>query len=343
MNISPEVPTISNDTKNTSFPKETAGRIMTTGVPMVLESFSIGEAESLILKKIREFETINYIYVVGKNKKLKGVVSIKEVFRQAEDKKISDIMERSVISARAHTDQEKLVSLALKHSLKAVPVVGKEGVFLGVVPSDVILNVLHSEHSEDVLYGAGVLNVNSASGIIEGSVKSILKSRIPWLVVGLLGGIVAAIIMGRFENLLEEQIMLALFVPVMVYMSDAVRSQTQTIFIRAMAMDKKFMMGKYFKKEIIIGVFLAIFLSLLLGIIVWAWFKTFAFALVISISLLVTIFTAVLIALVVPVIFLALKRDTAVGSGPFSTIISDILSITVYFGVAYFLLNLFAV
>jgi magnesium transporter len=343
MEVNEEISKIPNSVNHNSYPKETAGRIMTPAVPIILESFTIGDAEAIILKKVKEFETINYLYAVDKKGGLKGVISIKELFRQPKTTKISDVMEEKVVSARVHTDQEKVASLALKYSLKAVPVVDKHGVFLGVVQSDTIIQVLNEEYSEDVLYRAGVSEVNSASGIIQSKTKLILKARLPWLLVGLLGGVVAAFFIGRFEELLEEFLILALFVPVIVYMSDAVGAQTQTIFVRAVAIDHKFSIKKYFKKELLNGILMSSILAAILGLIVLVWFKSVVFSVVLALSLLITVFIAVLVGLMVPVIFLLLKKDTAVASGPFSTIISDVLSILVYFSVAQVLINLFGV
>ena len=125
------------------FPPRTAGSLMTIQVPLVSKEKTIGEVQNLLFAKMKDFETINYIYAIDEKRKLIGVFSIKEIFRKSKNLKVADIMEKTVIKCRASTDQERVAILALKNNLKAIPVVNKEDKFLGVVTSDTILSVLH--------------------------------------------------------------------------------------------------------------------------------------------------------------------------------------------------------
>lgn len=325
--------------KLTYYPPESAGRAMITRVPVVMEGFTVSEVESLLIKESKNFETIDYIYVVDTENNLKGVLSIKDVFSSDKKERVSDLMTKEIITARTHSDQERVVQIALKYNIKAVPVVDKNNIFLGTVPSDKILEILNSEHTEDILYSEGIQNVASANFIIKSAKKVLVIARLPWLIVGLLGGLLAAKIIGGFEELLLTEVALAMFIPVMVYMADAVGSQTQTVFIRAMAIDNKFSIKKYFSREFYLGIIISFILSLILFLTSWWWFSL-EISIVVSISLFLTIISSVLIALIIPLLLLKMKVDVAVGSGPFATILRDVLSVIIYFTVAYIILIL---
>jgi len=169
-----------NNNKKSKYPPESAGRRMINNVPTALPEERILDIRQKLFEKAREFETLNYIYVVDKEGKLAGVLSLKDVFQKPEETKIEDLMARSIIKVRPSTDQERVAILALKHNLKSIPIVNKENLFLGVVPSDVILEILHSEDVEDILRFAGVSKYNSFAGkILQASPALLTKLRLP--------------------------------------------------------------------------------------------------------------------------------------------------------------------
>ena len=329
-----------NSEKIKIFPPQTAGRLMTSQVPLVLKQQTIKEVQTLFFEKMKEFETINYIYVINEKKKLIGVFSIKEIFRMPKNLKVSDIMRTELIKCRALTDQERVAVLALKHNLKAIPVVDKNDQFLGVISSDTILNILHQEHIEDILLAGGISKLDdSIKTLAIAKVGTLVKVRLPWLLLGLLGGVFAAQIIGFFENVLKTQILLALFIPVIVYISDAVATQTETLIIRGIALDPKLVLKKYFLREIKIGSFLALILAVILAIVAFFWWQEPSLGVILGLSMFFGIFLSVIVAMSIPLILQKFKKDPALGSGPLATIITDIVSITVYFSIANLLLK----
>lgn len=322
--------------------KKAAGHLLSSNVPTVLPGATIAEARQLLTQQIHSFDSINYIYVVNQHHKLEGVISIKGVLSLPSTTVIRTVMVQKLLTARPHSTQEHVALLALKHKLKAIPVINSEDVFLGAITSDSILEVMSDELTEDMLHLAGITKDQlSASNIIHSSFSTLIKVRLPWLLVGLAGGILAAQVVGFFETLLEKEVILVLFLPIMVYMSDAVGSQTQTIFIRAMATVDHLNIRRYFVRELLSGVVLAIILGIILSGIVLVWQQNGLFALILGIALFFTIISAVAIALFVPLLLTHFKKDPAVGSGPFATIMRDVLSIVIYFGAASLLLNMF--
>lgn len=326
-----------NNEKFKNLPKESAGRILTERVPIVSGHSSIRSIEDVLLKKIRDFDNINYIYVVDENKKLSGVISIKEIFRVSKDILVKDVMVKDPVSVRPHTDRERAALLAIKHNIKDVPVVDKNNVFLGIVSSDTILNVLHQEGIEDALRSEGILKNYSVKEFISTRTSEHFRKRLPWLLVGLFGGMFAAFIVSFFEDMLSKLVILTAFIPAVVYMADAVGSQTQTIFVRSLSLSNQFKIRGYLAKEISISFSLSIFLGIMAGILVW-WWQSFIVALIVAVSFVFTIFFAALSGILLPWIFFKFKLDPAIASGPFSTVLRDISSILIYFGVAFLLL-----
>lgn len=317
------------------YPKESAGRIMIENVPVALPEMRILDVKEILLREIKNLETINYIYVVDKDKRLIGVFSIKEIFRAPGETKVEELIGGKIIKVRPNTDQERVAILALRHNLKAIPVVNKEGVFLGAVPSDVILNILHSENVEDLFREAGISKTELPFIETEKvSSKILVKARIPWLFFGLFGGMMAAKIVELFESSLGKHFVLIAFIPLMVYMADAVGAQTQTLFIRSLAVNNDFNFKKYFLKEIKVSFLIALILGVVLFFFSFFFFNSFAVGIILGASLFLTVISAGVIGVIIPWGLKIFKKDPAIGSGPFATIIRDILSLVIYFSVS---------
>ncbi len=325
---------------NKKFPNESAGGKMIKAVPIAYSEQRILDVKNMLFEKMKELETINYIYVINKKEELIGVFSVKEIFRSPEQTKVREIMEKNIIKVRPHTDQEKIAISALENNLKSIPVVDKNNKFLGVIPSDIILDILHSENIEDFLKMVGI---NSPlQKISKGSSLFLAKIRIPWLALGLLGGIFAAKIVDFFETPLKAHFILAAFIPLIVYTADAVGTQTETLFIRSLVIDSRFGVGRYLLREIKTGLIMGLFLGLLISLISVFWFSSpYFIGLILGISLFFTILVSILIGVFIPWLLQKFKKDPAIGSGPFGTIIRDILSLVIYFLITVFLLRLF--
>lgn len=331
---------MSRDQATHQFPKHSAGAAMTTAVPTVRDNQTVSDIEALLLKHAYEFATISYIYVLDEAGKLIGVLSIKDVFSHDKKTAVKELMTTAVVSVRAHSHQERVALLAVHHNVKALPVVDHDNKFLGVVPSDTILKILHSESIEDILKGVGVVVAKGeARDTLTGSVGLQIRRRLPWLLFGLLGGMVAAVVVRFFEEALTAQVLLAAFIPTVVYMADAVGSQTQTIFIRSLALDHEIKIGRYIRRELFVGLLLSLILGIVIALIALVWLGSPIIGVILAISLAVTIIAASFIAVVLPWLFTKIKVDPATASGPFATIIRDLFSLLIYFGIAQLVLT----
>ena len=317
------------------YPKETAGSIMTNEFPRVRRSATIGDVLNLLFKifekkdKVKEIETINYIYIVDKKDRLVGVLSIKEIFGTPRKTKIEEIMKRDLVKIRPLVDQEKVVYLALKYSLKAIPVVDDQNHLLGIVPSDMLLEILNQEAAEDLLRISGT---HPKKEIMDAPPVKIARARLPWLFFGILGGVVAGSIIGIFRPTLESLIALALYIPVMMHGGGNIGNQSAIIFIRSLMTGNKRDLLKYFLKEIKIGLILGLSCALLLSLVGLIWQGSLIFGLTLGFSMFFTMVLACVIGIFIPWLLNKLKIDPALGAGPFITAIEGVLSLLIYFG-----------
>lgn len=310
---------------------KTAIDLVTKNILVIRSDNTVGDVERKLLDN--KYEFIDYIYVVNYKENLTGVISIKELFREDKGSVLKRIMHGKVFSVKPEDDQEKAAKLALNKNIKAVPVV-KGGNILGVIPYHSILSVLHEEGIEDLLYSAGIHDFEDpARDIIHASTFTHFKKRLPWLLLGLLGGTIAAMIVGVFEEMLDVYIILAAFIPAVVYMADAIGNQAQILFIRSMALEDV-SYWNYILREMKVNLFLGLVISFVFYLVVLLGWSDAFFALVIGISILATTFISVLIAVILPILFKKFDFDPAVSTGPFSTAVIDLSSLLVYFGIA---------
>ncbi len=160
-----------------------------------------------------------------------------------------------------------------------------------------------------------------------------IEHRVPWLAIGLLGGIGATILASSFEKVLEKNLYLAFFIPVIVYMADAMGHQTQSVYIRNLTR-KRTHISIYLIKEFVLGNLLGLFFGICTGIFAYLWFKSVDTTFAVGLSMYVTMAIAPIIGLLVPTLLWKEHKDPAVGAGPFATVIQDLLSLLIYFFIA---------
>jgi magnesium transporter len=320
--------------KNTNHPAESAGHIMVTNVPTIHESATVGDAEQLLLKETKNFAAIDYIYVLDNKKRLAGVIPIKEIFRSPKHIALKSFPTKEMISVRPHTDRERVALLALKHNIKSVPVIDKEDLFLGIVPYDAILGAMHAEGVENILRFGGVSSHGSFDDIFHLPILVSLKHRLPWLILGLLGGIATAAIVGSFEEVLSKNIILAAFIPLIVYMADAVGTQMEAFIIRDLAINPELKLLKYLLRQALIVVLIGLLVSAIMYGISLFLYHDPNISFVLVAALFCAIVSSLITGLIIPYAFEKLHLDPANASGPVATIIQDVLSVIIYFAIA---------
>ena len=320
--------------KDAGIRKDLAINYTTDKVPIIKDSFTISDAHKFINKNIKKFDTIDYIYIVDNKNNLVGVTSIKNIFKYPKRTKIKNIMQKDFVSVAPDTSQLKIANLALKHNIKAIPIVEKNKL-IGVILTNKILSIINRTLHKNILYSAGIHKDHlEYEDTLKVPLPLSLLHRIPWLIIGLIGVIFAAAFINRYENTLNQHLILAFFIPAIVYMSDALGTQHQTLFIRDLAIfGKDLELKKYLIRQMLIGVIIGLVVGSLVFLSVAIFWKQSYIALVIALAMFITLVLSSFTSLLTTYLFKILGQDPALGSGPFATIVSDVISIIIYFAI----------
>ncbi len=284
----------------------------------------------------RRFDSAS-VLAVCRDTTLVGLVTIERLLAAAPDTPMGEIMDAQPPVVHPHVDQEKAAWQAVQHREPGLAVVAPDGRFRGLISAQRLLGVLIEEHDEDLARLGGFLSTSaSARSASTERVARRLWHRLPWLLVGLAGALLAAGVVGSFEELLARQVLVALFVPGVVYIANAVGTQTVALVVRGLSVGIG--IGRVALREIVTGVLLGALLAAIafpLILLVWGDSQV---ALAVSAALLVASSIATTIAMALPWLLHRLGRDPAFGSGPLATVIQDLLSVYVYFVIATALL-----
>jgi magnesium transporter len=262
-----------------------------------------------------------------------GVVGIERLLAAAPDTLIVELMDPQPPTVGPRTDQEHAAWQAVRHGQAGLAVVDPDGRFRGIIPPQRIVAVLLAEHDEDIARLGGFLgSTASARAASLEPVSRRLWHRLPWLLVGLLGAMFAAVIVGSFERELDRNVLIAFFVPGIVYLADAVGTQTEALVIRGLSVGVG--IGRVVRREILTGLLVGLLLAagmFPLTLLLWGSFEV---AVAVSAALLMASSIATAVAMALPWLFHRLGKDPAFGSGPLATVIQDLLSITIYLLIA---------
>jgi len=214
---------------------ETAGQLLVARVPRAGPDEKAASALSRLRGHV--FDYAGAVYLVTADEKLAGVVPMTRLLAAGADTPLQELAMPSIPTVHAGTDQERVASLAIHHGVPAVPVVDRAGALLGVVPPDVLLEVLRHEHVEDLHRLAGIRHeTGRARTAIEAPPLRRARDRLPWLLAGLAGSALATVVVASFEQALQAKLAIAFFIPAIVYLADAVGTQTETVAVRGISL-----------------------------------------------------------------------------------------------------------
>ncbi len=206
---------------------------------------------------------------------------------------------------------------------------------IGVIPHDGITHIMHKELREDILRLAGVHHDhNTIDNVMEIPIFTTLKHRLPWLLIGTIGGLLIAQIIGKFEDTLRDNIILAAFIPLIVYIADAVGTQLEAFVIRDFALFRKIDFGRYFTRQLIVVLGLAFLLGVIIAATGWLLYQRGDVAVVLGLAVAAATLSSIFSGLLIPYLFRLLAVDPANASGPLGTIIQDSLSVVIYLVIA---------
>ena len=320
-----------------SYGDDTAGSLMAKELVKVYETWTVAGCMRRIRGQAQEVTRVHSIYVVDKEDRLVGRLSLKDLIVAKSDQKIADISKAKVDAVNVNEDDETVARIMIKYDLEAIPVVDDNNVLLGRITIDDIVDLLKEEADKDYQMAAGLTqDVDSDDSIFE-----LTKARLPWLFLGLIGGVGAFIIMEGFQDVFNKYASLFFFTPLIAAMAGNVGVQSSAIIVQGLANDDvKGSINSRLLKEMLLAALNGVILALFLFLFVWIYEGKIDLALAISVSLVVVIIIAGLIGTFVPLFLNKRGVDPAIATGPFITTSNDIFGILIYFSIAKLILNI---
>lgn len=323
-----------------SYPSDSAGGIMTTDFVTLSEDMTVAQALKRIREDASEAEQIYSLFVVNKQDKLVGMVTLKEIILANPNRKIGKMMEHKVMSVNAESDQEEVAKMFKKYDLHTLPVVDQYGTLIGIITFDDIIDVIGEEDTEDIYRFGGVKETELT--YFQTSAPKWARQRITWLLLLVVTGFVSGFILERYEEALTTVVMLAFFIPVLMDSGGNAGTQSATVIVRGLATGE-ITMGqalKVLRKEILIALIVGVALAILTALRAVIMHSDYALAAAVAIAMLATITVAKIAGAMLPMLFKKLGFDPAIMSGPFITTIVDIFALILYFELARLFLGI---
>jgi magnesium transporter len=318
----------------------TAGRIMTPEYISLKESFTAFQALERIRGLAKYTETVYYLYVTDAARCLTGTLSLRELVVAQPQQTIGEIMTRDALFVQTDTDQEEVARLIQRYDFLAVPVVDAEQRLVGIVTVDDVIDILEQETTEDI-YALGGVQADG-DNYFQTNLLTVARRRVVWLLVLLLTNTVTGTIIKAQEELLQQVVTLAAFIPLLTGTGGNVGAQSSTVVIRGLNTEDIRLKEalRIIRREAIAGLLLGLILGTIT--IVWAYFLqgNFLVALAVGVSLVAIALLASVSGSALPFLFRYLKLDPALMSAPFITTAVDVVGVLIYFNLARLILQL---
>jgi magnesium transporter len=277
----------------------------------------------------------SHVFVLDEDRRLVGVAEIGDVMAADAARPVGELASpTNAHVVTASTDREEAASAAIRAGVSVLGVCGADGRFVGAVPASALISILRDEHLEDLHHMAGILGKSEAAkAALLAPPHRRAAYRLPWLLVGMAGSALATLMMTRFEAALASHIAVAFFIPAIVYLADAVGTQSEAVAVRGLSLSGGDL-STLLAGELGTGILIGMTLGLLAYPVIWLTFGSAALAATVAVALFVASSLATSIGLLLPWIFARLGYDPALGSGPLATVVQDVLSLLIYFLVA---------
>jgi magnesium transporter len=313
---------MANTRPNPEAIRDTAAEHMLTGIPRA----HIDTPVEQVIDALR-----GSVFVTDTSGHLQGIVRINDLFADGQVR-IGDIMEPEHEAVRLDADQEQIAALAMRLNMIAVPVVDGNERLIGVVPPEALFRILREEHMEDLQLIAGITpHDDGPSAALDASIVNRISRRLPWLVFGLVASSLITVVMVRFEHALAANVAVAFFVPALVYIAGAIGTQAVSVSVRSLARDDVQILP-LLRDELVIGIGIGAALGVLAAGAVLGVFGDQLLATAVGLSVLAGGAMSAVVGFGLPWVFQKLGSDPAMGSGPICTIIQDVTSLFIYFG-----------
>lgn len=319
------------------YDENSAGGLMAKELVKVNENWNVLTCVKEMRAQAEKVTRVHSIYVVDDEGKLKGRLSLKDLLTTSTKTHISEVYIPKVDAVNVNEKPEEVAKIMSKYDLEAIPVIDEIGRLVGRITIDDIVDVIREEAEKDYQLAAGISQDVEA----DDSIWELTRARLPWLFLGLLGGVGAAAIMGGFETLMSDYGVLFFFTPLIAAMAGNVGVQSSAIMVQGLANDDlKGSIGGRLIKEMLLALLNGAVLATILLFFTWIWKGSFLTSLAISISLITVTVVAGIIGTFIPIFLHKRGIDPAIATGPFITTSNDIFGILIYFSIAKVILGI---
>jgi magnesium transporter len=318
--------------RSLEYPEDSAGRRMQTEFIAVEPHWTVGQTIDYMRETPDLPDRFWELYVVDKDRTLKGVVALDRLLRTKRPVPIAELIEDELRTVRATDGQEEAARLFERYDLVSAPVVDDGNRLVGVLTFDDIVDVIEEEAEEDIKALGGV----SGEEELSDSVWTIAKGRFPWLLANLCCALVAAAVIRQFSSSIEKMVALAVLMPIVASMGGNAGTQTMTVTVRALATRElsSANAARIIRRELLVGVLNGLSFALIMGTIAATWFNVTDLGLVIGLAMLTVLAAAALGGILIPLLLTRLGVDPAVSSGPFVTTTTDVIGFMAFLGIA---------
>ena len=312
-----------------SYDEDSAGGLMAKELIRVNENWGVATCIREMRKQAKDLDEIYYIYVVSDENVLLGILSLKALLLASASTKVKDIFDDEVRSVQTDTDSEEVAQIMEKYDLIVLPVTDSIGRLMGRITIDDVVDVIRDEAERDYQLASGITTDVETTD----SPARLSRARLPWLIIGLLGGIVVAAVIGRFEEDIKINPEMAFFIPLIAAMAGNVGIQSSAIIVQGIASNSLGLESTFRKliKEFLVALLNGLILSGLLFLYNYFISKNLALTFTVSSSLFMVIIFAALFGTIIPLLLNKLKIDPAMATGPFITTMNDIIGLFIYF------------
>ena len=319
------------------YPEDTAGGIMQTELLSVREEVLIEDAIIQLMALSENIGDVPNVFVVDKNRRLVGILPVRKLLIVKHEMPISGIIDRNVISVNVNEDQEEVANIFKKYDLVSLAVVDDDSRLVGRIQIDDIVDVLVEEASEDMLHMAGIYQDEK---IMDPPLKSV-RMRLPWLVINLATAILAASVVGLFQDTLQAMVILAMFMPIVAGMGGNAGTQALAVTVRGIALGELDFGNakKALLNSTIAGLLNGIATGAIMALVAYYWKGNYMLGIVIGLAMIINLFIANFFGIIIPLVLKWLKIDPAVASSIFLTTLTDCIGFISFLGLATFFIK----
>jgi magnesium transporter len=322
-----------------NYDEDTAGGLMAKELVAINENLTVKQALGEMRDQAEDIDEIYYLYVVDDRNVLKGTVKLKDLLFSSTNQKINSIFDPDIISVKTDAGAEEVAKIMEKYDLVAIPVVDGIGRLVGRITIDDVVDVIREEAEQDYQLMSGITeDVDFSDNVLRQS-----RSRIPWLLIGMFGGICGSLILGAYEDYIAQHAVLALFLPLIAATGGNAGVQSSAIVVQGLAsgdLDLQSTPKKLFK-ELKVGLINGIVCSSIIFLYNLIFSDSFALTLTVSIALFSVLVFATVFGTFIPLLLKKLKIDPAIATGPFITTSNDIIGLFIYMLIARLIFGYF--